>query len=70
MMVFAGAVEGAQQAIVMWRNGSKRGSENIWRTKGRNLAQKEKNYGAQDAKLWRTTPDKKLNVTELRFGPE
>jgi hypothetical protein len=55
---FAGAAEGAQEAIVMWRDGSKRGSANIWRAKGRNLAKKEKIYGAQDESLWRTTPDK------------
>ena len=35
-----------------------RGSETIWRTKGKNLEEKEKIYGAQDENLWRTTPDK------------
>ena len=73
---FASAAEGAQQAIVMRRDGSKRGSENIWRTRQggeiwhknrKNMARKMKIYGAPH----RTTPDRHyVHVTELRFGPE
>jgi hypothetical protein len=57
---FASAAEGAQQAIVMRLDGSKRGSENIGRTRqGRrkNMAHMKKIYGAPHTGAHRTDMD-------------
>jgi hypothetical protein len=59
MMALLVLMKEQKGAILMRQDGSNnRGSETIWRTKGKNLEEKEKIYGAQDENLWRTTPDK------------